>query len=100
MWDALREKKIGVRIMLGILLGFLCIGMLLYLVPQGTNDLTGSENVADVGGQPISVIDVQNQLNKLTHGTPLPPGAQPYYLQQALEQLVDEKMFALEATRM
>ena len=100
MWDALREKKIGVRIMLGILLGFLCIGMLLYLVPQGTNDLTGAENVADVGGQPISVIDVQTHLDKLTRGSQIPPAARPYYTQQALDQLIDEKMLALEATRM
>jgi peptidyl-prolyl cis-trans isomerase D len=100
VWDALREKKIGVRIMLGILLGFLCIGMLLYLVPQGTNDLTGAENVADVGGQPISVIDVQTHLDKLTRGSQIPPAARPYYTQQALDQLIDEKMLALEATRM
>jgi len=100
VWDALREKKIGVRIMLGILLGFLCIGMLLYLVPQGTNDLTGAENVADVGGQPISVIDVQTHLDKLTRGSQIPPALRPIYTQQALDQLIDEKMLALEATRM
>jgi peptidyl-prolyl cis-trans isomerase D len=100
VWDALREKKIGVRIMLGILLGFLCIGMLLYLVPQGTNDLTGAENVADVGGQPISVIDVQTQLDKSTRGSQIPPALRPIYTQQALDQLIDEKMLALEATRM
>ncbi len=100
MWDALREKKIGVRIMLGILLGFLCIGMLLYLVPQGNTDLTGAENVADVGGQPISVVDVQTQLDKLTRGSQIPPALRPLYMQQALDQLLDEKMLALEATRM
>ena len=100
MWDALREKKIGVRIMLGVLLGFLCIGMLLYLVPQGTNDLTGAENVADVGGQPISVVDVQTQLTKSTRGSQIPPALVPIYTQQALDQLIDEKMLALEATRM
>lgn len=86
--------------MLGILLGFLCIGMLLYLVPQGTNDLTGAENVADVGGQPISVIDVQTQLDKSTRGSQIPPALRPIYTQQALDQLIDEKMLALEATRM
>ena len=48
MWDALREKKIGVRILLGIVVGVLGIGMLLYLVPQGTSDLTGTDAVADV----------------------------------------------------
>jgi len=49
VWDALREKKLGVRIMLGVVVGILGIGMLLYLVPQGTNDLSASDAVAQVG---------------------------------------------------
>jgi peptidyl-prolyl cis-trans isomerase D len=74
--------------------------MLLYLVPQGNTDLTGAENVADVGGQPISVVDVQTQLDKLTRGSQIPPALRPLYMQQALDQLLDEKMLALEATRL
>jgi len=100
VWDALREKKIGVRIMLGIVVGILGIGMLLYLVPQGTNDLNGADNVAQVGDQTISVVDVQNQLNKSTHGTQIPPALLPIYTQQALDQLIEEKMLVLEADRM
>jgi len=100
VWDALREKKIGVRILLGIVVGVLGIGMLLYLVPQGTNDLNGSDMVAQVGDQPISVVDVQNQLSKNTRGSQIPPALQPIYTQQALDQLIDEKMLALEADRM
>jgi len=100
VWDALREKKIGVRIMLGVVVGILGIGMLLYLVPQGTNDLNGADTVAQVGDQTISVVDVQNQLSKSTHGTQIPPALQPIYTQQALDQLIEEKMLALEADRM
>jgi len=100
VWDALREKKIGVRIMLGIVVGILGIGMLLYLVPQGTNDLTGSDAVAQVGDQTVSVVDVQTQLSKSTHGTQIPPALLPIYTQQALDQLIEEKMLALEADRM
>jgi len=100
VWDALREKKIGVRIMLGVVVGFLGIGMLLYLVPQGTNDLTASDAVAKVGDQTISVVDVQNLLNKNTRSSQIPPALLPAYTQQALDQLIDEKMLALEADRM
>jgi peptidyl-prolyl cis-trans isomerase D len=100
VWDALREKKIGVRIMLGIVVGILGIGMLLYLVPQGTNDLNSADMVAQVGDQTISVVDVQTQLNKSTRGSQIPPALQPIYTQQALDQLIDEKMLVLEADRM
>ena len=100
MWDALREKKLGVRIMLGVVVGILGIGMLLYLVPQGTNDLSASDAVAQVGDQTISVVDVQNQLSKSTRGSQIPPALVPIYTQQALDQLIDQKMLALEADRM
>src|SRR5579863_2343076 len=100
VWDALREKKIGVRILLGIVVGVLGIGMLLYLVPQGTNDLSSADVVAQVGDQAISVVDVQNQLSKNTRGSQIPAALQPIYTQQALDQLIDEKMLALEADRM
>ena len=100
MWDALREKKIGVRIMLGVVVGILGIGMLLYLVPQGTNDINAADTIATVGDQSISVIDVQNQLAKSTRGSQIPPALVGIYTQQALDQLVDQKMLELEATRM
>jgi peptidyl-prolyl cis-trans isomerase D len=100
VWDALREKKIGVRILLGVVVGVLGIGMLLYLVPQGTNDVNSSDAVAQVGDQTISVIDVQNQLSKSTRGSQIPPALRPAYTQQALDQLIDQKMLALEADRM
>src|ERR1700680_2992779 len=86
--------------MLGVVVGILGIGMLLYLVPQGTNDLNSSEMVAQVGNQTISVVDVQNQLSKSTRGSQIPPALQPIYTQQALDQLIEEKMLALEADRM
>jgi peptidyl-prolyl cis-trans isomerase D len=100
VWDAIRGKKLGVRILLGVVVGMIGITMLLYLVPQGTNDLNGTEAVAQVGDQTISVVDVQNQLSKSTRGSQIPPALLPAYTQQALDQLIDEKMLALEADRM
>ena len=100
MWDALRERKTGVRILLGIVVGILGIGMLLYLVPQGTNDLNSSDTVAQVGKETISVADVQDQLNRISRNGPIPPALQPLYTQQVLDGLVFEKALALEAQRL
>lgn len=100
MWDALRERKTGVRIILGVVVAGLGISMLLYLVPQGTNDLTGSETVAQVGDQVISVADVQDQLNRIARNGPIPPALQPLYTQQVLDGLIFEKSLALEAQRL
>ena len=100
MWDALRQKNLGVRILLGVVLGVLCLGMLLYLVPQGTTDLAGADNVADVGGQPISVADVQEQLGRISRNGQIPPTLLPLYTQQVVDQLIFEKSLALEADRL
>ncbi|HWX39154.1 MAG TPA: SurA N-terminal domain-containing protein, partial [Candidatus Sulfotelmatobacter sp.] len=100
MWDALREKKIGVRIMLGIVVGILGIGMLLYLVPQGTDVLSGTESVATVGDQTISVSDVQDQLSRISRNGQIPPALLSLYTQQVLDQLVYQKSLVLEANRL
>jgi peptidyl-prolyl cis-trans isomerase D len=100
VWDALREKRIGVRILLGIVVGILGIGMLLYLVPQGTNDVNAPDAVAQVGDQTITVVDVQNLLDKNTRNAQIPAYLRAAYTQQALDQLVEERMLILEADRL
>jgi peptidyl-prolyl cis-trans isomerase D len=99
--DALREKKIGVRIMLGVILGFLCIGMLLYLVPADTGtQLTGTDIVAEVGNQKISIADVQAQLTRISRSGQIPASILPLYTQQVLDQLIFDKSLLLEADRL
>lgn len=100
MWDALRKRSLLTQIVLGIIVAFLGIGMLLYLVPQGGDLLSGSDAVAQVGDQTISAADVQNLLDKTTRNTQIPAALRPAYMQQALDQLVDQKVLALEAQRM
>ena len=101
MLDALREKKIGVRILLGIVLGVLCIGMLLYLVPADTgNALTGADVVAEVGNHPITMTDVEQQLNRVARNGQIPKGLLPLYTQQVLDQLIFDQSLELEAERL
>ena len=91
MLDALREKKLGVRIMLGLVVAFLGIGMLLYLVPQDTGtELTGADVVAEVGDQKITMTDVQDQLNQVSRNGQIPATLLPLYAQQVLDQLISQ----------
>src|SRR5580658_1841008 len=83
--DVMREKKIGVRILLGIFVGIMGVGMLLYLVPQDTgSQLTGTDIVAQVGDQNISIADVQTQLTRVSRNGQIPPTMLPLYTQQVL----------------
>jgi len=99
--DALRDKKIGVRILLGIVLGILCLGMLLYLVPQDSStQLTGTDVVAQVGDQTITTADMQQQLARVSRNGQIPASILPMYTQQILDNLIFEKGLSLEADRL
>ncbi len=101
MLDAMREKKIGVRILLGIFVAIMGVGMLLYLVPQDTgSQLTGTDVVAEVGDQKISTADLQTQLSRVARNGQIPPSMLPLYAQQVLDQLIFEKCLALEADQL
>ena len=101
MWDAIREKKFGVRILLGVFIGAIAISMLLYLVPQQSgSELTGADVVAQVGNQTITTSDVQTQLNRISRNGQIPPSILPLYARQSLDQLIFERSLELEADRL
>ncbi len=55
MFESMHKNKLGVRIMLGVIVGLLGVGMLLYLVPgQGTDTVAAADVVASVDDQSIS----------------------------------------------
>jgi peptidyl-prolyl cis-trans isomerase D len=101
VWDALREKKLGVRILLGVILGVLAISMLLYLVPGQTgSEITDTDVVAKVGDQLITVSDVQNQLNRVARNGQIPQTLMPLYAQEVLQQLIFNRSLLVEAQRL
>jgi len=101
VWDALREKKFGVRILLGVVVGILGLGMLLYLVPQQSgNELTGADVIAQVGEQTITTADVQAQLTRISRNGQIPASILPLYAKQMLDQLVFERSLEVEAQRL
>jgi len=99
--DAIREKKIGVRVLLGLVIGTLGISMLLYLVPQQSgNEISDVDVVAQVGDQTITMADVQTQLSRITRNGQIPASLLPLYAQQVLDQLIFERSLAFEAARL
>ncbi len=101
MLDAIREKKIGVRVLLGLVIGTLGISMLLYLVPQQSgNEISDVDVVAQVGDQTITMADVQTQLSRITRNGQIPASLLPLYAQQVLDQLIFERSLAFEAARL
>jgi peptidyl-prolyl cis-trans isomerase D len=101
VWDALRQKKLGVRILLGVVLGLLSVGMLLYLVPnQPGTEVSDTDVVARVGDQTITTNDVQNELNRISRNGQISPALTPLYAQQVLQQLIFQRSLIAEAQRL
>ena len=102
MWKSLRDRnKLGVRIMLGLVVGMLGVGMLLYLVPgQVTPGVPSADVVAQIDGEPVTILEVQQQLARIQRTGAIPPALQALYARQALDQLVFQKELEFEARRL
>jgi len=76
--------------------------MVITLVPGlvGGSMTTSPDTVASVGGQDISVVDVQRQLNTVLHGQAVPEMLKGLYAKQVLDQMILTHALELEARRL
>ena len=101
MFKSLHKKNLGARIFLGVVVGLLGVGMLVYLIPgQGTDSVSAADVVASVANQSITVTDVRAQLARIQRGGTIPAALEPLYAQQVLNELVFQKELALEAQQL
>ena len=101
MFKSLHKKNLGVRIMLGVIVGLLGVGMLLYLIPgQGTESVSAADVVASVDNQPITVTDIRAQLARIERTGSIPAALEPLYAQQVLNELVFQKELEAEAQQL
>jgi peptidyl-prolyl cis-trans isomerase D len=101
VFKSLHKKNLGVRIMLGVIVGLLGVGMLLYLIPgQGTDSVSAADVVATVDNQSITVTDIRSQLGRIERTGAIPAALEPLYAQQVLNELVFQKELAIEAKQL
>src|ERR1700687_4501660 len=101
MAGAFENKKVGVRILFGIIIGLIALSMLLYLVTQGSSTGEAStDTLAKVGDQTVSVSDVRTQLTEISKRNNIPKQLESLYAQQILNQLVFQKEIEYEAKRL
>ncbi len=87
--------------MLGVIVGLLGVGMLLYLIPgQGTQSVSAADVVATVDDQSVTVTDIRAQLARIQRTGTIPAALEPLYAQQVLNELVFQKELALEARQL
>jgi peptidyl-prolyl cis-trans isomerase D len=102
MAGVLDNRKTGVRVILGVVVGLLGITMLTYLVPQGpgTDANDSTDTVARIGDQTVSLADVRQQLSEIQRRNQVPKALEGLYARQILNQLVYSKEIEYEAKRL
>src|SRR5258708_1426511 len=95
------NRKLGIRILLGVFVGAIGLSMLSYLVPTGTNtDTESNDTVAKVGDQTVSLAEVRQQLSEISRRNQVPKALEGLYARQILTQIVFNKEIQYEANRL
>jgi peptidyl-prolyl cis-trans isomerase D len=96
------DKNRWVKITMWVLLVLISISMVITLVPGlvGGSTTNSPDTIASVGGQDISVLEVQQRLNMVLHGQSVPEMLKGLYAKQVLDQMIFSRALELEAQRL
>jgi peptidyl-prolyl cis-trans isomerase D len=101
MFDLFRSRDKAVRILLGAMLLLVALSMLTYLVPNyNTGGSAGDIVVAEIGGEVITMPEVQRIVQKTVRSRQLPPEILPNYVPQMIDGMITERAMVLEAKRL
>lgn len=92
-----------VKIVLGVVLGLVSLGMLLYLVPMpntGLNSSGNTDTLANVAGQTITVGQVQQELDVMSQQQQIPQQMQGLYARQILDEMIFSRLLEVESSKM
>jgi peptidyl-prolyl cis-trans isomerase D len=97
------DRNRWIKITMTVILVVICLSMVITLIPglySGSAGANNADTVASVGGQDISMAEVQKQLNMATRGQTIPPMLKALYAKQMLDQIVFQHALELEAQRL
>ncbi|MDR3702119.1 MAG: peptidyl-prolyl cis-trans isomerase [Candidatus Sulfopaludibacter sp.] len=102
MFDLFRSREKSVRILLGALLVLVALSMLTYLVPSYS---TGASNTSDtviasVGGDTITMLDMQKLIQDTLKSRQLPASAVATFIPQMVQEAITEKALAYQAKQL
>src|SRR4051812_44269702 len=101
MFDLFRSREKSVRILLGALLVVVALSMLTYLIPSYNNGSTTSDVVvAEIGGNAITLPEVQRMIQNNLRSRQLPPEMLANYVPQLINQFVTERALSYQAEQL
>src|SRR5215831_19832794 len=101
MFDLFRSRDKAVRILLGAMLLLVALSMLTYLIPNyGSGGASTDMVIAEVGGDAITIQEVQHLVQATMHSRQLPPEILPNYVPTMIDGMITERAMVLEAKRL
>jgi peptidyl-prolyl cis-trans isomerase D len=97
------DRNRWIKVTMTVILALICLSMVITLIPglySGSAGANSPDSVASVGGKDITVVEVQRQLNQVSHGQSIPPMLRGLYAKQILDQMVFQRALELEALRL
>jgi peptidyl-prolyl cis-trans isomerase D len=104
MFDLFRSRDKAVRILLGVILGVVCLSMVGYLIPGGSGGFAATDDnvLAKIGDQKVTSLDASQAVSNAMQqqGRNLPPEIRGFYAPQVVQQLINDQAMAYEAKRL
>jgi len=101
MFDLFRSREKSVRILLGALLVLVGLSMLTYLIPSYNSGGSATDVVvAEVGGEAITLPQIQRIVQTQLRGRNMPPEVLPAYVPQLIDSVINEHALAYQAQKM
>jgi peptidyl-prolyl cis-trans isomerase D len=99
------DRNRWIKISMGVILVLICVSMVITLIP-GLFSGAASDNGANpdaaavVGGQTVSVVDVQQRLDQMSRGQNIPEMMRGLYAREVLNQMIFQSAMDYEAQRL
>src|ERR1700693_6324611 len=102
MFQFMKKRETMMRWFLGVVMGLIGFTMVVTLVPGPIGGTTGTraDSVADVGGQEVTLTEVQRTLEREAGGRSIPAQLRGLYTRKILDDLIYERLVELEANRL
>jgi peptidyl-prolyl cis-trans isomerase D len=97
------DRNRWVKITMGIILGVIIVTMVITLIPGLMNGTTGGDlpdAIASVGGQSITLVEFQQEFDRATRNSAVPPMLRGAYSKQVIDQMIFQRALEFEAERL
>lgn len=98
------DRNRWIKISMTVILVLICVSMVITLIPGlfsgPATDASSPDAAAVVGGQTVSIVDVQQRLDQMSRGQTIPQMMRGLYAREVLNQMIFQRAMDYEAQRL